>query len=236
MYTEAQIKSEAALFAKKDGISVYSSTDINSGKLEFPEDGSGNYRAWKKGDSIGYVSEFWTGQFETVNGSRWLRINVRYWRKRLFDSVRDFKTGYLRIEDDSFVLEDDVNALFDEIKADEKADIAEEIAQYTTGLSISQRPTDWFKDASGNWILRFSNGATVGFEEYKKMSNVQRAALSNPTIPKTNLTTGTGSGTGNGSGNNFFTTTNILIGAGILAALGIVLFLIFRKNGNTAKR
>lgn len=236
MYTESQIKSEAAIFAKKDGISVYSSTDINSSKYEFPADGGGNYRPWKKGDSIGYISEFWNGTFETVNGSRWIRINVRYWRKRLFDSVRDFKTGYLRVEDDSFVLEQDVNELFEEIKQDEKADIEKVIEQYVTGLSINQRPTDWFKDGD-KWVLRFANGSTVGFEEYKKLSNVQRAALSSTGTGLQNnlLNTGTGNGSGNGTGSGFFTTTNILIGVGILAALGIVLYLIFRKNG-TAKR
>lgn len=117
-----------------------------------------------------------------------------------------------------------------------------EIQAYVSGLPPVQQPSEWFKNSNGVWTLKFLNGRTVDFESYKALSNLEREALSgNSATYKNPNATGAGSqnlvGNGSGSGTQigFFTTTNILIGAGILAALGIVLYLIFRKNG-TSKR
>lgn len=118
-----------------------------------------------------------------------------------------------------------------------------EIQAYVSGLPSNQQPSEWFKNSNGVWILKFLNGRTVDFDSYKALSNQERAALSgDSTTYKNPNATGTGSqslvgnDSGTGTQTSFFTTTNILIGAGILAALGIVLFLIFRKNGKSAKR
>ena len=232
MYKASQIKPGTAIYAKKDGIAVYASTDINSEKLQYADEGSNNYRPFKKGDRIGYVPDTWNGSFGIFGGSQWLFADVRYWRKRLFDWVRDNRLAYVRIEDDSFVTEDEFGMLTAELEAEEKADIGSELLQYIGSLPANQRPSDWFKDSEGKWVLQFTNGATIGFEEYKKLSNVQRAALSS----NTNLTSGLTNNQKEDTQTSLFTTTNILLGAGILTALGLVVFLIFRKNGNTSKR
>ncbi len=118
-----------------------------------------------------------------------------------------------------------------------------EIQAYVSGLPSNQQPSEWFKDSSGVWILKFLNGRTVDFTSYKGLSNQERAALAGVTTTfKNPNATGTGSqslvenGSGTGTQNSFFTTTNIALGVGILAALGIVLFLIFRRNGRVTKR
>lgn len=126
--------------------------------------------------------------------------------------------------------------------ADERAIVSAEIESYTSGLPITQRPTDFFKNTSGEWILKFANGRTISLNAYKALSNTERALIAGSTsttntglgLTGTGTGSGTGTGTGSGTGDekSLFTTTNILLGVGILAALGIVLYLIFRKNGN----
>lgn len=230
MYKASDIKPGTAIYAKRDGVFVYANTSVDSEKIQYADEGSNNYRLFRKGDRIGTVPSTWNGSFGLFGGSQWLFVDVRYWRKRLFDWVRDDKLAYVRIEDDAFVTEADFGDLTKELEAEEKATVTTELLQYINGLPAEQRPYDWFKNSDGKWILKLSNGSTIGFEEYKKLSNTERAALSTK-VPTNNLVnTGTGSGTGDEK--SLFTTTNILLGVGILAALGIVLYLIFRKNGN----
>lgn len=237
MYTAAilleKLKKGGGIYAKKDGIKVYATTEINSESVLFATDTKNTYRKWKKGDQIGYLVENWNGEFVSANGSLWLFLPVKYWRRRTFDWVRDIMPAYLRIEDDSFVIESDLNAVLDDVLKDEKAEFAKELELYTSGLTIAQRPADFFKEGE-KWVLKFTSGATVDFEEYKKLSNAQRAAFG--TDLKNNFNGNNNSGTGSGTKTSFFTTTNVIIGVGILAALGIVLFLIFRRNGRVTKR
>lgn len=95
------VQKGTVLYAKRDGISVYSEPNKGSSTRQRTITGKKKeYFDWLKGSRIGTA----TGQMATTGDGTFVEVNCELcnWRKRVIDWVREDQTGYLLISEDSF--------------------------------------------------------------------------------------------------------------------------------------
>lgn len=95
------LKAKDVVYAKRDGINIYQEPVKNELVWKMTKTGQKQkYFDWTTAARIGTA----TGQIATTSEGTFVQVNCElvWWRKRLVDSVRENKTGYLLVSEDSF--------------------------------------------------------------------------------------------------------------------------------------
>lgn len=95
------VQKGTVIYAKNDGINIYQEPIKNDLVWKMTKSGQKQkYFEWVKGARIGTA----TGEMTTNADGTYIQVycELVWWRKRLVDSVREDKLGYLLISEDSF--------------------------------------------------------------------------------------------------------------------------------------
>lgn len=89
-------KKDTVLTALRDNIDVYYETATNPlAKAGFADDNK-ETRAYRKGDIVGSA----TGKVMENKYGIWVEVTIRYWKKRVFDKIREDATAYYLLHQD----------------------------------------------------------------------------------------------------------------------------------------
>lgn len=234
------------LIAQRDGVKVYAQPSTSAQVLlTNSQYNDHSLRPFLKGDPVGRVLEDKT--YVSQSGTEFVKIQYWTW-EREGDNVFGFKIGgnaNVQIFHEGYVSVDDepewwIRQTWQLLNAEqtEQEDKADEVTAYLSGLSGVPTPTEVFVKTSSDGIkstwLTFANGYEVEFEAFKKLAPETKRTLTTRDPTKSSLldtNNGGNSGKGgDGSGSSLFTTTNVLIGVGVLCAFGVLLVIILRKK------
>ncbi len=243
-------KAGEMLYAKRTGVSVYAAPSTTSERLlTNSKTNDHNLRDFQAGDQIGTV--LLEDPYVSPDGNKFLKVQYWTWERsgdnvfgfKIFGdgNVQMFHEGYINVEDEPEGWIRETWRQLD-LNRSEQSDKAAEIETALKSYPGVPSPTSVEKhtDSKGveTWWVTWPNGYTADFDEFVKASAEDKVTLTTRTkTTKTGLTddttTDTGkkkTDTGKGDGSGLFTTTNILIGVGVLGMFGLLLTLLLRKQ------
>lgn len=229
------------IICQKDNVGLFATANRDAEQLKTNTVNERELRGYRKGETIGVVLD--DQPVIGADGTTWylkvLYTLFGFHKTGLFGQgifLPEEHEAYVRVSDepDGWIRESWKPA---DQEREKQQTASAEVTAYFSGLSGVPKPTAVYDKTVGDktsiW-LDFANGYTVEFEAFKKLT--PQTKLTNttrdptkPALPKDGLTDDK---TGNGKGDKspFFTTTNILIGVGILAVFGILIALTLNRK------
>ncbi|MVM34987.1 hypothetical protein GO755_33475 [Spirosoma sp. HMF4905] len=225
------------IYALKDRVGVYLAPSINASPTH-TNDQNGNHalRDYRKGEAIGKVAD--DQIYPSTEGPQFLKVLNFVWVTvggGLFGGgvdIPEFHEAYINIDDEGigWVRDTYREGATQVAQEEDKRQEIETALKSFPGIPTPTIVKQTNAKGEDSWLLTFPNGYATEWEQFLALTPESKKTLTTSTVPKTGLTDGTGTTPATSTKSTVFTTTNILIGVGILTLFAGLLVVLLRKK------